>query len=74
MRHRLIAAALPVLVLVAACGARSSATVHASASYRIFLQEGFPQQITVINSTTGAIERQLTDNLPPRPRGECISQ
>ncbi len=71
MRHRLIAAVLPGILFVAACGPRAGVTVNSShspvAGYRLFLQEGFSggsQQITVVNSVTGAVERQLPLGTP----------
>jgi hypothetical protein len=71
MRHRLIAAALPAVLLLAACGPRAGVSVKSSHSpagaYRIFLQEGFnggARQVTVVNSMTGAVERQLPLGTP----------
>ena len=71
MRHRLIAALLPGILFVAACGPRVGVSVNSShlnaASYRIFLEEGYnggSQQVTVVNSMTGAVERQLPLGTP----------
>jgi hypothetical protein len=71
MRHRLIAAALPAVLLLAACGPRAGVPVKSShspaGSYRIFLQEGFnggARQVTVVNSMTGSVERQLPLGTP----------
>jgi hypothetical protein len=66
MSRRLIALLLVSFAALTACG-RVSATHSAVAGYRIFLEEGFnggSERITVRDSSTGALERQLPLGTP----------
>ena len=66
MSRRLIALLLVSFAALTACG-RVSATHAAAAGYRIFLEEGFnggSERITVRDSSTGALERQLPLGTP----------
>ena len=66
MSRRLIALIFVSFAALTACG-RVSATHPAAAGYRIFLQEGFnggSERITVRDSATGAIERELPLGTP----------
>ena len=65
MSRRLIALLLVSFAALTACG-RVSATHPAAAGYRVFLEEGFNggDRITVRDSSTGALERQLPLGTP----------
>ena len=66
MSRRLIALLLVSFAALTACG-RVSATHPAAAGYRIFLEEGFnggSERITVRDSSTGALERELSLGTP----------
>jgi len=66
MSRRLIALLLVSLAALTACG-RFSATHPAAAGYRIFLAEGFnggSERITVRDSGSGALERELPSGTP----------
>ena len=66
MNRRLIALLLVSFAALTACG-RVSATHPAAGGYRIFLMEGFnggSERITVRDSGTGALERQLSIGTP----------
>jgi hypothetical protein len=66
MSRRLIALVLVSFAALTACG-RFSATHPAAAGYRIFLQEGFnggSERITVRDSGSGALERELPLGTP----------
>jgi len=66
MSRRLIALLLVSFAALTACG-RVSATHPAAAGYRIFLEEGFnggSERITVRDSSTGALERELPLGTP----------
>ena len=70
MRHRLIAAVFMGVLLFSGCG--QSPAVHVSSShtsaagYRLYLRQGFggTQQIHVVNSASGVVERQLPLGTP----------
>src|SRR6202171_2660841 len=66
MSRRLIALLLVSFAALTACG-RLNATNQTSGGYRIFLEEGFnggSERITVRDSATGALERQLPLGTP----------
>jgi hypothetical protein len=66
MSRRLIALLLVSFAALTACG-RVGATQPAAAGYRIFLQEGFnggSERITVRDSASGALERELPLGTP----------
>jgi hypothetical protein len=66
MSRRLIALLLLSFAALTACG-RVAASQPAAAGYRIFLEEGFnggSQRITVRDSASGALERQLPLGTP----------
>jgi hypothetical protein len=66
MSRRLIALLLLSFAALTACG-RVGATQPAAAGYRIFLEEGFnggSERITVRDSSSGALERQLPLGTP----------
>jgi hypothetical protein len=66
MSHRLTGLALLAVIALTACG-RSVSTSPATAGYRIFLEEGFSggsERITVRDSGTGALERELPLGTP----------
>jgi len=66
MSRRLIALLLVSFAALTACG-RVSATHPAAAGYRIFLEEGFnggSERITVRDSSSGALERELPLGTP----------
>lgn len=66
MSRRLIALLLLSFAALTACG-RVSATHPAAAGYRIFLEEGFnggSERITVRDSGSGALERELPPGTP----------
>jgi len=66
MSRRLIALLLVSFAALTACG-RFSATHPAAAGYRIFMQEGFnggSERITVRDSGSGALERELPLGTP----------
>ena len=66
MSRRLIALLLVSLAALTACG-RVNATSPAAAGYRIFLEEGFnggSERITVRDSATGTLERELPLGTP----------
>src|SRR6202165_4720471 len=66
MSRRLIALLLLSFAALTACG-RVAATQPAAAGYRIFLEEGFnggSQRITVRDSGSGALERELPLGTP----------
>jgi hypothetical protein len=66
MSRRLIALLLVSFAALTACG-RVSATQPAAAGYRIFLEEGFnggSERITVRDSGSGALERELPLGTP----------
>ncbi len=66
MSRRLIALLLVSLAALSACG-RGNATHPAAAGYRIFLEEGFnggSERITVRDSGSGALERELPLGTP----------
>jgi hypothetical protein len=66
MNHRLTGLALLAVIALTACG-RASSTTPAAAGYRIFLEEGFnggSERITVRDSGSGALERELPLGTP----------
>ena len=66
MSHRLTGLALFALIALTACGRYASST-PATGGYRLFLEEGFnggSQRITVRDSASGALERQLPIGTP----------
>jgi hypothetical protein len=66
MSYRLTGLGLVALVALSACG-RPASTSPATAGYRIFLEEGFnggSERITVRDSGSGALERQLPLGTP----------
>src|SRR3982074_1560907 len=66
MNRRLIALLLVSFAALTACG-RANATTTASGGYRIFLEEGFnggSERITVRDSGSGALERELPLGTP----------
>ncbi|TME53816.1 MAG: hypothetical protein E6I60_08410, partial [Chloroflexi bacterium] len=61
MSRRLIALLILAVAVLTACG-RATSTHPAAGGYRLFLEEGFSdggQHITIRDSATGAIEREL---------------
>jgi hypothetical protein len=64
MSRRLLALLIVAVAGLTACG--RYATAPAAAGYRLFLHEGFTgnEQVTVVDSGTGAIERQLPIGTP----------
>jgi len=61
MSRRLIAFLILSIIVLTACG-RVQSTKPAAAGYLLFIEEGYTsggQQITVRDSGTGRIERQL---------------
>jgi hypothetical protein len=65
MGYRLIAVLIIALAGLTACGRYASAPLGAS-GYRLFLEQGYndAQQITVFDSGTGTVERQLPIGTP----------
>jgi hypothetical protein len=66
MSRRLIALLILGVAGLTACG-RAASTQPASGGYRLFLEEGYSdggQQVTVRDSATGAIERELPIGTP----------
>jgi len=66
MSTRLTRLALLAVIALTACG-RSASTAPAAAGYRIFLEEGFnggSERVTVRDSGSGALERQLPLGTP----------
>ena len=70
MRQRVIAAVFTGVLFLSACGQSAAVRVNSShspaGSYRLYLREGFggTQQIYVVNSAGGAVERQLPLGTP----------